>query len=83
MIIVLTNIFKHTGRILATFGWRKTSQLNFQLTLCSVLGSPPEGLHQLSYEENVVFEETLIRYVMRERPQTRHKPVMDELEKTG
>lgn len=30
-----------------------------------------------------VFIKLYLRYVMRERPQTRHKPVMDELEKTG
>ena len=82
MIIVffMIMISQHTGRILVTFGWRKTSQLNSQLTLFSVLGSPPEGSHQLKCED---VEETFNRYVMRERPQTRHKPVMDELEKTG
>ena len=29
------------------------------------------------------YYENFTRYVMRERPQNRHKPVMDELEKTG
>ena len=29
------------------------------------------------------YYEIFTRYVMRERPQNRHKPVMDELEKTG
>ena len=68
------------GRILETFGWRKTNQPNYQSTQFSVLGNLQEGLH---WRIHTFFQQSLKRYVMRERPQTRHKPVMDELEKTG
>ena len=68
------------GHILVTFGWRKTNQPNYQSTQFSVLGNLQGGLQ---WRIHTFLHQSLKRYVMRERPQTRHKPVMDELEKTG
>ena len=68
------------GHTLVTFGWRKTNQPNYQSTQFSVLGNLQEGVH---WRIDTFLHQSLKRYVMRERPQTRHKPVMDELEKTG
>ena len=68
------------GHTLVTFGWRKTNQPNYQSTQFSVLGNLQEGL---LWPIHTFLHQSLKRYVMRERPQTRHKPVMDELEKTG
>ena len=42
--IIYLSILQHTGHISAIFGWRRTSQLNCQLTLYSVLGSRREGI---------------------------------------
>ena len=41
--VFIENILQHTEHTLVTFVLRKTSQLNYQLTLCSVLESQPEG----------------------------------------
>ena len=78
--IFISYFIQLMGHTLVTFGWRKTNQPNYQSTQFSVLGNLQEGL---LWPIHTFLHQSLKRYVMRERPQTRHKPVMDELEKTG
>jgi len=78
------------SRVHAALVWHKHLERSFLVDLGSTHGTYIGNFRleknkptQLPVDSVFRFGESTRRYVMRERPQTRHKPVMDELEKTG
>jgi len=78
------------SRVHAALLWHKHLERNFLVDLGSTHGTFIGNFRieankptQLPVDSTFRFGESTRRYIMRERPKSMHRPIMDELEKTG
>jgi nuclear inhibitor of protein phosphatase 1 len=78
------------SRVHASLVWHKHLERSFLVDLGSTHGTFIGNFRldankptQLPVDSTFRFGESTRRYVIRERPQNKHRPIMDELEKTG